>query len=235
MLNSDFIALIITFIVSLIWLRVNDYAAHKGWISGQLSRKIIHIGTGPIFVLCWLIFPNTTNSRYIAALVPFAITLQFFLVGIGVLRDESVVQAMSRTGNPREILRGPLYYGLVFVLITIFFWSDSPIGIVALMLMCGGDGLADILGRRFGKSHIPWNHRKSWIGSFGMFSGGLILSIFILAIYISMGIFNTTLINLIPTILFITFLATIVETLPLQDVDNITVTATAVLLGYFLF
>ena len=235
MLNSDFIALIITFIVSLIWLRVNDYAAHKGWISGQLSRKIIHIGTGPIFILCWLIFPNTTNSRYIAALVPFAITLQFFLVGIGVLRDESAVQAMSRTGNPREILRGPLYYGLVFVLITIFFWYDSPIGIVALMLMCGGDGLADILGRRYGKSHIPWNPRKSWIGSLGMFSGGLILSIFILAIYISMGIFNTTLIDLIPTILFITFLATIVETLPLQDVDNITVTATAVLLGYYLF
>lgn len=235
MLNSDFIALIITFIVSLIWLRVNDYAAHKGWISGQLSRKIIHIGTGPIFVLCWLIFPNTTNSRYIAALVPFAITLQFFLVGIGVLRDESAVQAMSRTGNPREILRGPLYYGLVFVLITIFFWYDSPIGIVALMLMCGGDGLADILGRRYGKSHIPWNPRKSWIGSLGMFSGGLILSIFILAIYISMGIFNTTLIDLIPTILFITFLATIVEALPLQDVDNITVTATAVLLGYYLF
>ena len=235
MLNSDFIALIITFIVSLIWLRVNDYAAHKGWISGQLSRKIIHIGTGPIFVLCWLIFPNTTNSRYIAALVPFAITLQFFLVGIGVLRDESAVQAMSRTGNPREILRGPLYYGLVFVLITIFFWYESPIGIVALMLMCGGDGLADILGRRYGKSHIPWNPRKSWIVSLGMFSGGLILSIFILAIYISMGIFNTTLIDLIPTILFITFLATIVETLPLQDVDNITVTATAVLLGYYLF
>ena len=235
MLSSDFIALLITFIVSLIWLRLNDYAAHKGWISGELSRKLIHIGTGPIFVLCWLIFPNSTNSKYIAALVPLAITLQFFLVGIGVLRDESAVQAMSRTGNPREILRGPLYYGLVFVIITIFFWYDSPTGIVALMLMCGGDGLADILGRRYGKTHIPWNPRKSWIGSIAMFSGGLILSLAILAIYISVGIFDSTLIDLIPAILFISLLATIVETLPLPDIDNITVTATAVLLGYFLF
>lgn len=235
MLKSDFIALIITFIVSLIWLRVNDYAAHKGWISGQLSRKLIHIGTGPIFVLCWLIFPNSTNSKYIAALVPLAITLQFFLVGIGILRDESAVQAMSRTGDPREILRGPLYYGLIFVLITIIFWYDSPTGIVALMLLCGGDGLADILGRRYGKSHIPWNPRKSWIGSLAMFSGGLILSLAILAIYISVGFFGSTLIALIPTILIISLLATIVETLPLPDVDNITVTATAVLLGYFLF
>lgn len=235
MLNSDFIALIVTFVVSLIWLRVNDYAAHKGWISGQLSRKLIHIGTGPIFVLCWLIFPNSTSSKYIAALVPFAITLQFFLVGIGVLRDESAVQAMSRTGDPREILRGPLYYGLVFVLITIFFWYDSPTGIVALMLLCGGDGLADILGRRYGRSHIPWNPRKSWIGSLAMFSGGFILSLAILAIYISVGIFDSTLIELIPTLLIISLMATIVETLPLQDIDNITVTATAVLLGYFLF
>lgn len=235
MLNSDFIALIVTFVVSLIWLRVNDYAAHKGWISGQLSRKLIHIGTGPIFVLCWLIFPNSTSSKYIAALVPLAITLQFFLVGIGVLRDESAVQAMSRTGDPREILRGPLYYGLVFVLITIFFWYDSPTGIVALMLLCGGDGLADILGRRYGRSHIPWNPRKSWIGSLAMFSGGFILSLAILAIYISVGIFDSTLIELIPTLLIISLMATIVETLPLQDIDNITVTATAVLLGYFLF
>ena len=235
MLSSDFIALLITFIVSLIWLRINDYAAHKGWISGELSRKLIHIGTGPIFVLCWLIFPNSTSSKYIAALVPLAITLQFFLVGIGVIRDESAVQAMSRTGNPREILRGPLYYGLVFVLITIFFWYDSPTGIVALMLLCGGDGLADILGRRYGRSHIPWNPRKSWIGSLAMFSGGFILSLAILAIYISVGIFDSTLIELIPTLLIISLMATIVETLPLQDIDNITVTATAVLLGYFLF
>ena len=235
MLSSDFIALLITFIVSLIWLRINDYAAHKGWISGELSRKLIHIGTGPIFVLCWLIFPNSTSSKYIAALVPFAITLQFFLVGVGVIRDESAVQAMSRTGNPREILRGPLYYGLVFVLITIFFWYDSPTGIVALMLLCGGDGLADILGRRYGRSHIPWNPRKSWIGSLAMFSGGFILSLAILAIYISVGIFDSTLIELIPTLLIISLMATIVETLPLQDIDNITVTATAVLLGYFLF
>jgi phytol kinase len=235
MINNDFIALIITFILALIFLRINDYAAHRGWISGELSRKIIHIGTGPIFVLCWLLFPNSVNSRYIAALVPFAITLQFFFVGIGIIKDESAVKAMSRTGNPREILRGPLYYGLIFVLLTIIFWYDSPTGIVGLMLMCGGDGLADILGRRFGKSHIPWNPRKTWIGSLAMFSGGFILSLVILAIFVSVGIIDSTLIELITPLLVISLLGTIVETLPLKDIDNISVSATAVLLGYFLF
>jgi phytol kinase len=235
MLNSDFIALIITFALTLIWLRVNDFAAHRGWIGSQVSRKIIHIGTGPLFVLCWLLFPNTSISRYIASLVPLVITIQFFLVGIGVIRDDAAVQAMSRSGEPREILRGPLFYGIIFVICTILFWYDSPIGIIALMQLCGGDGLADILGRRFGRSRIPWNLNKTWVGSFGMFLGGFLLSIFIILIYVSVGIFTTSIINFIPVLLIISIAVTLVETLPLRDVDNITVTLTAVLLGYFLF
>jgi phytol kinase len=235
MLRSDFFALIITFALSLIWLRINDFAAHKGWISSRLSRKIIHIGTGPIFVLCWLLFPNTSTSRYIAALVPLAITLQFFLVGIGVLRDDSAVQAMSRTGDPREILRGPLYYGLIFIGCTVLFWYDSPIGIVALMLMCGGDGLADILGRNFGRSHIPWNPRKTLIGSLGMFTGGLILSSIVIAIYGEIGIFSISFLEILPNLIIISLAGTVVESLPIRDVDNITVTLTAVILGYYLF
>jgi phytol kinase len=235
MLRRDFFALIITFALSLIWLRINDFAAHKGWISSRLSRKIIHIGTGPIFVLCWLLFPNSSASRYIAAIVPLAITLQFFLVGIGVLHDDSAVQAMSRTGDPREILRGPLFYGLIFITCTVLFWYDSPIGIVALMLMCGGDGLADIFGRNFGRSHIPWNPQKTWIGSLGMFLGGLILSTIIIAIYVEIGIFSTSFLELLPNLIIISIAGTMVETLPLRDVDNITVTLTAVILGYYLF
>jgi phytol kinase len=235
MLSSNFIALIITFAISLAWLRINDYAAHKGWISSWLSRKIIHIGTGPIFVLCWLLFPNTPASPFIAAIVPLAITLQFFLVGMGFMRDDAAVQAMSRTGNPREILRGPLYYGLIFVILTIVFWYNSPTGIVALMLMCGGDGLADILGRTYGKTHIPWNPQKSWIGSLGMLIGGFSLSFIILAIYISGGIFSYPILSFLPAVLFISIAGTAVETLPIPDVDNITVTFSAVLLGILLF
>jgi phytol kinase len=234
MLRSNLVALIITFTISLAWLRINDFAAHKGWISSWQSRKIIHIGTGPIFVLCWLLFPNTAASPYFAAIVPFAITLQFFLVGMGFMKDEAAVKAMSRSGNPREILRGPLYYGLIFVVLTIVFWYNSPTGIIALMLMCGGDGLAEILGRRYGKNHFPWNPQKSWQGSLGMFIGGFVLSLIILAIYVSIGIFSAPLISILPALLVIALAGTAVETLPLPDVDNITVTFTAVILGILL-
>jgi phytol kinase len=234
MLNSNLLALIITFAAALVFLRLNDFAAQRGWISSQLSRKIIHMGTGPIFVLCWLLFPGKPVDRYLAALVPLLITAQFALVGLGIIKDEAAVKAMSRTGNPREILRGPLYYGVVFVVLTIVYWMDSPIGITALMLMCGGDGLADILGRRFGNQKLPWSPTKSWIGSLGMLVGGWSFAIGIAWVYVAVGIFAGPMSHYLFPLTLIAIAGTLVESLPLKDIDNITVTLTAIILGHLL-
>ena len=234
MLNNNIIALIITFLVALIWLRINDYLAHHGWIETHLSRKLIHIGTGPLFVLCWILFNQDPINRFLAALVPLVFTLQFLLIGIGVIKDEASVKAMSRSGDRREILRGPLYYGIIFVLLTIIYWMDSPIGIIALMLMCGGDGLADILGRKWGSKKIPWNKGKSWAGSTGMFLGGWILSILIIWIFSALEIFINPIQSYLLPITIIAFVGSIVESLPFKDVDNITVTIAAVIIGHLL-
>lgn len=235
MLKNNLLALILTLIASLLWLRLIDFAAHRGWIESKLSRKIIHIGTGPIFVLCWLLFLDTPAARYLAALIPLMITLQFVLVGLGIIKDDAAVQAMSRTGDPKEILLGPLFYGIAFVLLTILFWYDSPIGIISLMILCGGDGLADILGRRFGTSTLPWSAKKTWIGSLGMFIGGWLLSIFILAVYVSQGIFSQSLPAFLLPVTIISLAATAVEALPIRNLDNITVTIASVLLGQLMF
>ncbi len=232
---SPYLATLITFGLSLAWLRLNDFIAHKGWISSELSRKIIHTGTGPLFVLCWLLYPDALISRFLAALVPLAITAQFFLVGSGILKDEAAVRAMSRSGDRREILRGPLYYGIAFVLLTLIFWKNSPAGIVALMLMCGGDGLADITGRRYGSTCLPWNQEKSIAGSLAMFLGGFFFALAILGVYVAAGIFPGPLGNYLPGLLLIAVVGTIVESLPLKDIDNITVTTTATILGFFLW
>jgi phytol kinase len=234
MLSSNLLAAFLTLLAALAWLRLNDFAAHRGWISSSLSRKIIHSGTGPIFVACWLLYNNTASARYLAALIPLAITAQFILVGTGMIKDPAAVQAMSRSGDRREILRGPLYYGLIFVLLTIFYWYDTPIGIIALMLMCGGDGLADIVGRRFGTAKLPWNRSKSWIGSAGMFFGGWLTSLAILALYVAAGIFTPPLSSYLLPLTLIALAGTVVESLPLQDVDNITITLAALATGHLL-
>lgn len=235
MLPNNWLSLAITLILSLIWLRANDYAAHRGIVSSRLSRKIIHIGTGPLFVLCWLLFNNQPEARFLAALVPLGITVQFFLVGIGVIRDPSAIEAMSRSGQRAEILRGPLYYGIVFVLLTLIFWKTSPIGLIALMLLCGGDGLADVVGNRVRSACLPWSPDKSWAGSLAMFAGGFIFSLVIVAIFVTAGVFSIGLIHFVIPILIISLAGTIVESLPLHDLDNLTVPVTAVLLGLAIF
>ncbi|HTX91850.1 MAG TPA: phosphatidate cytidylyltransferase [Anaerolineales bacterium] len=232
---NPFLALIITFVLALAWLRIMDFAAHRGWIESRLSRKFIHIGTGPIFVLCWLLFPDVWYARWLAALVPFLITIQFALIGLGVVKDEASVKAMSRTGDRREILRGPLFYGIVFVVMTLIYWKTSPIGMTALMLMCGGDGLADIMGRGIRSQKLPWNKGKSVAGSLGMFIGGWVLSAFVIGVFIGAGVFKIPFASTLLPITVIALAGTAVESLPLAEVDNITVTLVAVALGYLLF
>ena len=232
---NNWIALVITFAAALGFLRLMDFFAHRGWIESRLSRKIIHIGTGPIYVLCWLLFDNEPAARWMAALVPFAITVQFALIGLGILKDEASVKALSRTGDPKEILRGPLYYGIVFVAMTLTFWKDSPIGIIALMLMCGGDGIADIVGRGVKSAKLPWSKEKSVAGSLAVFVGGVALAFLMVAIYGYAGVdgFSSTK-SLLP-IAIIAFGGMLVESLPFKDIDNLTITITAVFLGYFFF
>src|SRR6266516_5097908 len=158
---NPYLATLFTFLIALAFLRLMDFLAQRSVIESRLSRKFIHIGTGPIFVLCWLMYPDVQISRWLAALVPLVITAQFVLVGTGIVKDEAAVKAMSRTGDRREILRGPLFYGIVFVLITLIYWKDSLIGIPALMMMCGGDGVADIVARRVVSAKPRWSPEKS--------------------------------------------------------------------------
>jgi phytol kinase len=229
----DAIAALFTLVSALIWLRTMDAVAHRGWLTPQLSRKIIHVGTGPLFVLCWPLFSNAFSARFLAVLVPLSITAQFVTIGVGWLQDPAAVQAMTRTGNPKEILRGPFYYGLVFIICTVVFWRTSPVGITALMLMCGGDGLADIVGRRFGTQKLPFNAEKSWVGSSAMLLGSICFAFMMLVWFNHLRFFKTTL-DLGGTLVIVSVIAlvaTAVEALPLRDIDNLTLTAVAIILG----
>lgn len=232
---NPYLATLLTLAIAIAFLRLMDFFAHRGWIESKLSRKFIHIGTGPIFVLCWFLFPDIPSARYLAALVPLLITVQFVLVGTGLMKDDAAVQAMTRTGNPREILRGPLFYGIVFVVLTVLYWKDSPVGITALMMMCGGDGVADIVGRRVQSPKLFWSPEKSMAGSLSVFAGGALLSVLILWIYVTAGVFAAPFGLYLVPIAWVALGSMLVESLPFKDVDNITLTVISVLIGSAVF
>ena len=221
----------VTLILALTWLRINDYFAHKGWISGQISRKVIHTGTGPIFVLCWLLFPDEPLSRYLAACIPLLISIDFLLVGLGLLKDQASVDAMTRRGDRKEILRGPLIYGIAFVALTIVFWKENPAGVTALMMLSGGDGLADIMGKKFGSVVLPWSKKKTWVGSAAMFLGGIGFTLIVIFAFIQAGIWKFSFESIVFPVLVIGLVCTAVESLPIEEYDNVTVPLAAILLG----
>lgn len=232
---NPYIATVLTFVIAIFFLRLMDFIAARGWIDSRTSRKLIHIGTGPIFVLCWLMYPDVKIARWLAALIPLLITAQFALVGTGVLKDEAAVKAMSRTGDRREILRGPLFYGIMFVVMTLIYWKDSLIGIPALMMMCGGDGIADIVGRRVNSARLPWSPEKSIAGTLSVFLGGWLLTIFVFAVYVWIGAFSGPVTRFLVPVTWIALGAAIVESLPFKDIDNITLTVVSAWIGHLVF
>ncbi|KAL5976571.1 hypothetical protein ACLOJK_020904 [Asimina triloba] len=104
---------------------------------------------------------TSTEARYFAAVVPLVNCLRLLIYGLSIASDEGLVKSVTRDGKPEELLRGPLYYVLVLMFCALIFWRESPVGVVALGLMSGGDGFADIMGRRFGAIKLPYNQAKS--------------------------------------------------------------------------
>ncbi|KAL3131034.1 hypothetical protein ABBQ38_000353 [Trebouxia sp. C0009 RCD-2024] len=196
-------------------------------------RKIVHMSTGPLFVLTWPLFSAGLIARWCAASVPFFNGVRLILIASGAMQSEATLKAVSRFGSRQELLRGPLLYIAIVISVTLLFWRESPIGLLVLCLMCGGDGLADIVGRRYGSAKLPFNHSKSWVGSLAMFTGGGLLSMTYIALFHKLGYFAASAYSMMPVIWTTSLLATIVEALPIHQRldDNLTVPLVSAAVG----
>lgn len=234
--TRDVTATLLAGLGAYIWVRLFDWLATQGVLEQTLSRKLVHITSGPLFVLTWPFFSAGSTARYYAAVVPLLNALRLILVGTGVVQSEGTVKAVSRGGDRQELLRGPLFYVLIMTAVTAVFWRESPVGMMVLSLMCGGDGLADIVGRKFGAAKLPFNKSKSWAGSLAMFAGGAGMSMAFIALYHALGYFPYSLQALLPTVLGTSLMASAVESLPINQTldDNFSVPAITAVMGHFL-
>ncbi|XP_029128452.1 probable phytol kinase 1, chloroplastic isoform X3 [Cajanus cajan] len=158
-------------------VRAFDELTRRNILNQGLSRKLVHILSGLLFLISWPIFSNSPKARYFAAFVPLVNCLRLLVNGFSLTSDEGLIKSVTREGDPLELLRGPLYYVMILMLCALVFWRESPVGVVSLAMMCGGDGIADIIGRRYGHTKIPYNEKKSWAGSISMFGFGFLVSI----------------------------------------------------------
>lgn len=229
--SANVVALVLTLTACQLWLLFSEYLSAKKILSSVTTRKVVHIGTGLLFLLTWNLFPNNPPSRLYAAIVPLLITFRFALIGMGILKDPKTVASMSRSGDPKELLYGPLMYGVVFIISTATFWADSPTGIVALVLLCVGDGFAFLVGTRYGTTPLISGSTKTREGSAAFFVLSLIAAVIYVGLFAHLGWFTISWGSYFPVLVIVTLAATLVEALPVKEWDNITVFATCLLVS----
>ncbi len=222
---QDTLALVLMVVAIQALVLVNGLLQKKELLPTYITRKIIHIFAAPLFVLCWMLYSGSPASRFFAAVVPLAFIAQFAAIGLGWRHDEAFVKSMSRSGDPRELLGGTMHYAVVMLIAVLLFFTNgssasfTPSAMFILGALAGGDGLADIIGRRYGgRSFGLGGSTKTLAGSAAMFVGSLLMSWLLLAVLglragVSPGVF------LLPTIL-LSLLATIVEAISPKGLDN---------------
>ncbi|KAG2394931.1 phytol kinase [Vigna angularis] len=247
-LVSDIYATAISAIVALSFLRLWQETAKRD-IFDKVGQKIAFFVLGFSGVFSMFLNCNSivTENRapFFAALIPGVNIIRMLVTGLGIVKDEATVKSMSRFGDYRlqycilesqELLKGPLYYATTITLASIIYWRTSPVSIAAICNLCAGDGMADIVGRRFGGVKIYYNKNKSYAGSIAMASAGFLASIAYMWYFSSFGYMEGSW-KLVLGFLLVSVGTAFVESLPISTEldDNLTVPLTSILLGSVIF
>ena len=236
----DVVAFIISFILILMLVQINAAIEKSGKLSTVVTRKVIHTFAAPIWVLSWLLFSGSLFSRWLALIVPLLFVLQFVAIGTGKVKNEDFVRSMSRSGDPKELLGGTLYYAFMMVVIAIIWFyvpapadlaNATPAALIVFGCLAGGDGFADVIGRKYGgeKKFGIGGAEKTLAGMIGMFIGSFLFST-TLVFFFSLEVAIFSLVDLLLPIIVVSLVATIIEAITPKGLDNLTITIASMIM-----
>jgi len=121
----------------------------------ELLRKITHMGVGLIaFALRFL------GPLWSAVAAAGALCMNLFLLprvgGKRLWRDAEHAAGSSI---------GIVLYPLAVLLLVLIFWRRLEVAAASWGILAFGDGMASVAGMALGRRELPWNPRKSWMGS----------------------------------------------------------------------
>jgi phytol kinase len=183
----------------------------------ELVRKVVHIGTGNILFLAWGL--NLPLWLCLSASIAFsAIALiSYFL---------PVLPMLSGVGRKTY---GVFYYALSITILVGCFWriGAPQFATVGVIVMSWGDGLAALIGQRWGKHAYHFMGSKRTLeGSLAMLVVSYLATCLILSI--CQGINSSTLLIPLP----VAVIATILEAISPGGTDNLTVPLASASLCY---
>ncbi len=205
-------------------VEIMDFFVKKGFPQ-DFSRKVVHLAAGS-WLIFWMFYDSSHWSKYLNISPAFLWTILLLYKGFFAKEDDQAVKTMTRTGDKKELLKGPLYFTLVMNLFGTVYYGSS-LALYAMGFLTWGDGLASVVGSRFGK-------HKFFILSQKSFEGSLTFLIF--------GIMGTLLFHLIFSInvnwnflIICAVISTLIEALSPKDLDNILIPLVILILFKFYY
>ncbi len=210
----------------------------RQFLSSDLSRKVIHVAAGS-WILFWFFYDKRPGdfSWLLNVVVPFLFFLTFLYKGMFAPPEDKDVKTMTRTGNPRELLRGPLYFTITMIVIGTLFYG-TYVGALAMAVVGWGDGLAPYFGKKYGSRKFKTLGREKTLeGTLAMFIfsiiGAVVFSVILRPVLVSYSSnFDWTF--FVEVILLVAIVSTIVEALSPADVDNLLIPLFTILVCYFI-
>jgi phytol kinase len=173
----------------------------------ELTRKVVHIGSGNVILLAWWL--NISRAVIVAAaIIAAAIAILSYLMPI--------LPSIESVGRKSF---GTLFYAISMGILATYFWVDTPqYAVIGVLVMAWGDGMAAIIGQRFGKHKYQIGAiSKSWEGSFAM-TGAALIVIGTILFAVEGNSWQTWTITVV-----VAFVATVAEAFSKLGIDNLTV------------
>tara|TARA_B100000401_G_scaffold438176_1_gene385743 strand:- start:3402 stop:4169 length:768 start_codon:yes stop_codon:yes gene_type:complete len=198
-------------------------------IESNITRKVIHVFSGPLYLESWKFYSDTPIGHYFSTIVPI-----FILIGLYLNKNKDIGSLISRDSKELNITSniglssGPFIYINVLLILNLIGWKDIH-SILAIANMAYGDGFSDIIGRRYGKRKWNFNKSKSLVGSCAFFWFSILGSL------IHLNSYNYDIdFKLLSTIILHSGIVSFIEIIPFGD-DNINVPLSSYLLSHMLF
>ncbi|WXG45846.1 MAG: hypothetical protein WED05_04075 [Candidatus Atabeyarchaeum deiterrae] len=234
---NDILALLVTFVYVFVVIGLGMILKRRsGSKKSDISRKIVHMGAGNA-ILTWPLYQHA----WAVSIAPWVLAIFVLLLTpksrVKPFRDmfDSMARDMDRK---KGHIIGPLLYIIsIATLVSAFgYGSYYPyffIGAIGIEIMIWGDGLACLMGKRFGSSsqYEVMGCTRSVVGSVTLFVFGFLASLatmfyfnsivpIIRPDYVSPGL---SVLLMFEIALIAAFTATIIEAITPFGIDNITV------------
>ncbi|ACB62317.1 phosphatidate cytidylyltransferase [Exiguobacterium sibiricum 255-15] len=154
----EWIAAVGTIVIVGIVLALLEWTGKKLQMQPETIRKWIHIAVGH-----WVFLALAWMEHWYVAITPL---LFFTLINWITLK-----RGTGRMNQVERVSYGTVYYPMALALLVLFFFEQEPMALVAgSMVLAWGDGLAALVGKRFGKTfYTRGKIRRSFEGSITMF------------------------------------------------------------------